>query len=144
MNEPERYSPMPMAPQPQRRPRSKIVPWLLGCAGLALLVVVVAVAILVSWGWSLFSRQAKTALSENPVIQTHLGEVREARFDLWATGSEPTDAFAFKVVGTKGRGMAIADFETVDGDTERIASGVLKLDNGQSYDLVPDDQNPPR
>ena len=49
-----------------------------------------------------------------------------------ATGeAEGINEFAFALVGDKGRGHIVAEFITVDADTERLGKGVLTLADGR-------------
>ena len=38
-----------------------------------------------------------------------------------------------------GRGTVTAECITIDADTEEVASGTLKMDSGETYELVPDE-----
>jgi hypothetical protein len=98
------------------------------CAGLGL------------WGWREVSEQFRMAMNENTVIREHLGEVSEISVDFTATGEVPgDDVFVYNVTGEKGTGVVSAEFLTVDADSERIASGTLKLPDGRVLELVPEE-----
>ena len=90
------------------------------------------------WGLNIMDEQVKMDLRDNPVIVEHLGNLNTVDMDFTAsaaTGGEQT--FVFNVVGTRGEGVLTAEVETVDGDTERVLSGTLRLASGESFDLFP-------
>ena len=110
-----------------------------------LLIVLGAVAVLLLglaglgyWGWTLFTEQAKQALNDNPVIQEHIGEIDKLTLDFEATGNaKGEDSFVFRIEGSRGSGVVTADFVSVDDDTEEIRAGTLKLESGETHDLMP-------
>jgi len=102
-------------------------------------VVLLAVGV-AYWGWSMFADQAKTAMSEHPVIQRCIGRIEHTSFDFVATGAdEREDAFAFHVRGERGSGLVVAVFTSVDADHEEIDGGELHMDNGKTLSLDADD-----
>lgn len=87
--------------------------------------------------WNVFQEQAIRSLQANAVISEHIGQITKWTFDAQRTGEEEgDDVFVFTVEGEKGSGLVTAEFVTVDADSERIDSGVLKLPSGESYDLI--------
>ena len=85
------------------------------------------------------------SLSENPVIQTHIGEVKNAEINLWDSIREeirnPTDGedeswLVVNVEGTKGKGRVIGKSVTnPDTEREELREGRLELPSGQSVSL---------
>jgi len=81
---------------------------------------------------NIFTRQAREAVQRYPLVQQHIGALSTFEIDMMASGeAEGADAFVFNLVGDKGRGRILADFITVDADTERLGKGVLTLANGR-------------
>jgi hypothetical protein len=93
-------------------------------------------AALAVWVWNGFVRQAQTALNANPVVIEHIGRIDQIDSDWKATGdAEGDDVFAFRVSGKKGSGLVVAEFETVDADTEELRGGSLTLASGEKFQL---------
>jgi hypothetical protein len=127
---PASANPTPAAP----KPKPSLLLRILG--GIAIFVVFMV--LLVTWGWVLFTNQARTALSQNPVIQQHIGEIRKMDFDWEQTANIPeTDVFVFHLAGARHRGTVTATFVTVSADKEEITEGRLRLDDGTEYNLIP-------
>lgn len=81
---------------------------------------------------NIFTRQARESVQRYPLVQQHIGALSTFEIDMMASGeAEGADAFVFNLVGDKGRGRILADFITVDADTERLGKGVLTLANGR-------------
>lgn len=81
---------------------------------------------------NIFTRQARVAVQRYPLVQQHIGTLSTFDMDLMATGeAEGADEFVFTLVGDKGRGRILAEFITVDADTERLGKGVLTLADGR-------------
>ena len=81
---------------------------------------------------NIFTRQAREAVQRYPLVQQHIGTLSTFEIDMMASGeAEGIDAFVFNLVGDKGRGRIVADFITVDADTERLGKGVLTLADGR-------------
>lgn len=81
---------------------------------------------------NIFTRQARTAVQRYPLVQQHIGTLETFELDLAASGeAEGANEFAFALAGDKGRGRILADFITVDADTERLGKGVLTLADGR-------------
>ena len=126
----------PAAPPARRSPWLLIV-LLLG--GGLLLALILAIGGVAYWGYDMFRDQARDAVARNPVIQQHVGEIREFDFDMSATGDDPDpEVFVVRVEGTRGSGTVTAKFVTVDAERERIASGTLVLDGGERHELEPE------
>lgn len=81
---------------------------------------------------NIFTRQARVAVQRYPLVQQHIGALSTFDMDLMGTGeAEGADEFVFTLVGDKGRGRILAEFITVDADTERLGKGVLTLADGR-------------
>ncbi|WFC42333.1 hypothetical protein [Pseudoxanthomonas sp. SE1] len=81
---------------------------------------------------NIFTRQARVAVQRYPLVQQHIGTLQSFEFDLAATGeAEGANEFVFVLTGDKGRGRILAEFITVDADTERLGKGVLTLADGR-------------
>jgi len=95
-------------------------------------------AAFLTFGWGIFTEQAKDAMNENAVIQEHIGRVTSIESNFLASADEDNEnVFVFEVEGSKGTGTVTAEFITVDDDTEEIRSGTLELPSGDVYELVP-------
>jgi hypothetical protein len=82
-------------------------------------------------GDNIFTRQARVAVQRYPLVQQHIGTLESFELDLAGTGEEGAEEFVFALVGDKGRGRILAEFITVDADTERLGKGVLTLADGR-------------
>ncbi len=83
-------------------------------------------------GDNIFTRQARVAAQRYPLVQQHIGTLQSFELDLAGTGeAEGADEFVFTLVGDKGRGRLLAEFITVDAETERLGKGVLTLADGR-------------
>ncbi len=130
-----------MAIPPPTARQSPLLIWVLLLGGGAILALLLAVGGFLWWGYDLFHTQARDAVARNPVIERHIGEIRDFDFDLDATGDDPDpEVFVVRVKGTLGSGVVTAKFVTVDADRERIDGGTLVLDGGERYDLEPEDE----
>ncbi len=90
-----------------------------------------------SLGCQMLEEQMADAMRANPVIQAHIGDLKSYEMDMLRTGNEPGEnVFAFRVEGTKGSGLVVAEFITVSAEEEEIASGVLEMDSGEVFDLM--------
>jgi len=123
--------------EPKRKSRTGLI------VGIVVGVVLFAVLLCCGGLWlgkRMFDDQVKAALQENPVVTEHIGTIQEAEMDLEGTGNaEGEDAFVFRLRGSKGSGVVTAEIVTVDGDTEEVVSGTLRMDDGATYDLVPEE-----
>lgn len=114
---------------------SRLVWWLLGGVLAIGLLVVLAIGWLFSWAWGAYREQAQAALQAEPVVVERLGTIQDMSLDLVATGDAPGSELVFDVRGDRGEGTVTADFETVDADHERVASGSLVMADGSRYAL---------
>ena len=121
------------------RRRMPVWAWIL----LALVLLVVGAAIglgswAVSWGWGMFEEQARTALQADPVVEAHIGKIREMDLELMATGgAKGADEFVFKLEGSRGKGTVTAEFASTP-DSEEIRGGKLIMSDGMQYVLGSD------
>ncbi|GEM_PF-748638 len=79
-----------------------------------------------------FVLQARDAVARYPLLAGQLGEIATFSADSaasMATGGGET--FVFDVTGSKASGRLVADFITVDADTERLGPGTLTLADGR-------------
>ncbi len=100
------------------------------------LVVMGLLGWLVATGWPLFVTQARSALQQDPVVQTHIGQIRAMELDLLRTGVAPgRDEFVFSLEGDRGAGRVRATWVTAGAEREILTDGVLTLRDGRHYDL---------
>ncbi len=100
------------------------------------LVTVAFVAAIAVWVWNGFVRQAQAALNGNAVVLEHIGRIDQIASDWKGTNeAEGEDVFAFRVSGKKGSGLVVAEFKTVDADTEELHGGWLTLLSGEKFQL---------
>lgn len=129
-------SPLPVPPSPVVRRRMPVWGWVLLASGL--LVVALVIGLMgwaVSWGWGLFEDQAQAALQADPVVQAHIGQIREMELELVATGNaKGSDEFVFKLEGSRGSGTVIAELSSTV-DSEDIRDGELTMADGTRYAL---------
>lgn len=92
----------------------------------------------VFYGTFRFFDKVQASLRENAIFQKYIGEVVRLREDYTATGSKGwNDVYVFKVKGTNGSGTVTAELKTVDRKSERLMSGTVVLESGETYDLFP-------
>lgn len=83
---------------------------------------------------NMFTRQARIAVQRYPLVREHIGTLKTFDFDLAGTGeAEGANEFVFDLVGDKASGRILAEFITVDADTERLGKGVLTLADGREF-----------
>ncbi|HYM85623.1 MAG TPA: glycosyltransferase, partial [Pseudoxanthomonas sp.] len=128
--------PLPVLPAPVARRRMPVWGWVLLASGLLVVGLVIGlVGWAVSWGWGMFEEQARVALQADPVVQAHIGQIREMELELVATGNaKGSDEFVFKLEGSRGNGMVIAEFSSTV-DSEGIRDGELTMADGTRYAL---------
>jgi len=82
-------------------------------------------------------------LRENPVIVEHIGEIDEVDMDLAETGKAQLgkDWAVWSITGSKGSGLLKLHIPTGDKEEPafQIKAGELQMEDGESYDLYPDD-----
>lgn len=95
-----------------------------------------AVTGLVIFAINIFLDQAKEEISENLVLQSHVGEIESIDFELMKTADAGgDDTFVFTVTGSKASGLVFADFVTLETEEEEMRNGTLTLEDGTSYSL---------
>lgn len=132
----------PSDPLARREPKPAGRNWILLlvlAGGLMFLLCCGGLGGLAFFGWSIFTGKAQAVLQNNPVVQEHIGEIREMKFDFAATGNEPgDDVLVIHVTGTKGSGTVTVKLVTNDVGGEEL-SGTLRMSTGEVYDLIGND-----
>ena len=119
---------------PPQRSRSPWA-WCLWIVVIGGLLLVLAMAALVAFGWGLFSDSAQSALQDDPAIQQHIGTIESMSLNFDGTSDAPgTNEFVWDVEGDKGKGRVLAHLVT-DADGERLESGTLTLPDGREIPL---------
>ncbi|REJ70878.1 MAG: hypothetical protein DWQ34_17310, partial [Planctomycetota bacterium] len=84
-------------------------------------------------------RQLIVELAGNQVIEEHLGRIRSAELDMWASGEDDeagaVSMWVFDVSGPKGSGILTVHGLDPDDPNSGVDWGTLQLDNGDVYDL---------
>ena len=79
-----------------------------------------------------FVLQAREAVQRYPQTAAELGDIATFAVDSPASMSTGgMETFVFDIVGSKASGRLVADFITVDADTERLGAGTLTLSGGR-------------
>jgi hypothetical protein len=122
----------------ERKPTRGLPAWawaLMGVGFALLLILFFFAARFFSYGLDLFKEDAIAAMRANPVIIEQIGELSEVELDLMRSGTLPgSNEFAFRVKGSRGSGLVIAEFLT-EFDGERLGNGVLQTDDGKTHAL---------
>ncbi|NVB38622.1 hypothetical protein G6O69_12345 [Pseudenhygromyxa sp. WMMC2535] len=126
---PQSFGQPPQGRDSGKRTLTIILVVVVGCVGL--------VGSCVALGTSMLQSEVCDALSEDPIVVRQLGEDLECDLDWEATAEdERPEYFHYKVVGTRGKGVAIVDTESTGPDaTEEIVDGVLDLESGRAFAL---------
>lgn len=82
-----------------------------------------------------FVRQARAAMQAHPTVERYIGDLQDVVFDRNASWALAGDRYAFDLVGSKGRGRLVAEFITVDADSERLGDGELAMADGTTHAL---------
>ena len=131
------------------RPRSRrrkqpdktwlIVSLILGAVGGGFLLCCGATVALFNWALNDTTRTVRDGLTDNPVIREHLGEVQSFKMQKWASVMHDNEeTYLFRIEGSLASGTITADCWPDDEGDDRAYSGVLTLDSGESFDLIPD------
>ncbi|MCB1097559.1 MAG: hypothetical protein KDN22_18450 [Verrucomicrobiae bacterium] len=83
---------------------------------------------------STLHESAEASLSENPVIQEHIGMIKELDPNL--SDFDPDGKLNYMIEGTKGFGKVIFEADTST-DPPTIKSGIIEMSSGEVYELVP-------
>jgi uncharacterized protein YneF (UPF0154 family) len=114
-----------------------VITSVIGLVGVVVLVV--AGVFFVQFGMDVIADQVKREIQDNPVILEQVGEIRTMEMDMVASANEPGDqTFVFKLDGAKGTGTLTVSTVTIDGFTEQVTWGQLRVESGETYDLLPD------
>ncbi|REJ86505.1 MAG: hypothetical protein DWQ34_27180 [Planctomycetota bacterium] len=90
-------------------------------------------------GFAEFARKVRIDLEDHPVIREHVGEIEQITYDETGSLAEPDDiVFVFQLTGSKSSGTLRAACITVSNDEEDVTSGELTLENGETFQLFPD------
>jgi hypothetical protein len=93
----------------------------------------------VNWALDDTARTVREGLADNPVIREHIGEVHSFKMQKWASMMHDNDAtYLFRIEGSLGSGTITADCWSDDEGNDRAYSAELTLDNGESFELIPD------
>ncbi|REJ94571.1 MAG: hypothetical protein DWQ34_05095 [Planctomycetota bacterium] len=94
-------------------------------------------------GMADFDQQVQTDIEDNPVIVEHIGRIThfESDFDL-SIEEDYDEVWVFDVSGDRGSGTLRAECITVDEWTESVPRAELTLDNGEVFQLFPDNPLP--
>lgn len=141
MTDPQQFvSPQPPA---KRQGLSKgcviaiVVSAVVGVAGIAVLVG--AAFFFIKFGLDVVADQIRRDIQDNPVILEQVGAIESIEVDFVASANEPSDkAFVFNIEGPNGSGLLTVSSETIDGYTEKVVWGQLRVASGETYDLFPD------
>ena len=142
MNDPEIFSPEdPYAP---RRSKSgcTIAAIVFGSiAGAGVLLVACCGGLMYFAMDTMVATQVADDLRDNPVVEEHIGNIRDTEFDFAASFAAGPDEYVIDVVGTKGNGRLKVVTEEQDG-REHVLSGTLETPDGERHALFPDVDTP--
>lgn len=134
----------PFNPYGSAPARTKSSSWLwaiVALAGLGIVGIVVCCGggfWLMSFGLNVMTAEVEDDLRDNPRFQEHVGEIQQFEMD-WSRsfGENDNDTFVYNVKGTKGSGKITIKHITNDAGEEEIVSASLRLDSGQTVELIP-------
>jgi hypothetical protein len=108
--------------------------------GLVGVIVLIAAGVFfVQFGMDVIADQVKREVQDNPVILEQVGAIETMEMDMVASANEPGDqTFVFRLDGAKGTGTLTVSTVTVEGFTEQVTWGQLRVASGETYDLLPD------
>ena len=109
-----------------------------GCV-IAVIVVIVAIGVgvflLARMGLDMFGEQVKAELRDHPVILEQIGDIKECKLDLKATGTlEKEDWFVFDLVGGKANGELTVRLDT-EKEGEMVREATLRTEDGKTHEL---------
>lgn len=99
------------------------------------------------FGWfgvNMLNEMAKAELSNNPVIQEHIGQIDSCSINWVDTMEErekeknierQNELWSFDLEGSKGKGLVRARMKQ-EGDKFRLVDGSLELEDGRLFDLM--------
>jgi hypothetical protein len=93
---------------------------------------------LMSFGFGVITVEVEDQLRDNEQVRQHLGEIQEFEMD-WTRSfaDEDDDTFTYRIKGDKGSGTIKVKHITNDDGDEEIVSASLRLDSGQTVEIVP-------
>ncbi len=94
--------------------------------------------LVVMFGSRVLKGEIREALEANIVIQEQIGEIEHFDVD-WSRSFEAAgdDSFVFEIRGKLGAGHVLTDTKTGEDGAEVLRSGLLTLDTGEEFDLLP-------
>ena len=124
---------------PRRAKRGCCILAIVATGFMAVLFCVGCVLILV-FAMQMVTAETEDQLSENPILIEHIGNVESFELD-WARSfsHDEDDTFIYDVKGTEGVGRVTVRQITNDDGDEEILDAELRLPNGETFDLMPDD-----
>ena len=76
-------------------------------------------------------------IEDNPAILEHVGTIESIELDFMATGNESgDDVLVFQIEGSKSDAVLVVETKTIDGDTEEVTWGRLRMPTGEAHDLI--------
>lgn len=126
-----------------RRKKSSSAAWLIaifvGLGGIFVLLCCGGAVGFVWFGLNVIAEDIKAQLRDNPVVVEHLGQLQELEVDFTASSAiADNGTFVYRAIGSKGAGELTVKSITGPDGSEDIVSGVLRLPDGQTFDLFPD------
>ena len=88
---------------------------------------------------TVLAAQVGEDLRDNPVVEQHVGKIRETSFNFGASFAAGQDEYVIDVVGSKGNGRLRVVTED-EGGQERVLSGTLETPAGERHDLFPHEE----
>lgn len=124
-------APSAQAPLPQPAPSNRGCLIALLVAGVVALLLLAALAALITYGVGVFKNQAQEAMQEHPVIDEHIGTIHTVSLD-WAgsLADQRKNGYTFDIEGDRGSGTVNAIFETVHSHREQMGEGTLVMADG--------------
>lgn len=117
--------------------------WIVGCGCLAMMVLCCGICSgLAYFGLDQLQAEVQTELQNNPVVKEHIGEIQKVEMQ-WVETFEngDDDVYVMRLIGEKASGKVTVKLKDVGIDEhEEIESGTLVLDNGDEFELVPDEK----
>jgi hypothetical protein len=92
-----------------------------------------------NWALEDTTQTVREGLADNPVIREHIGEVQSFKMQKWASiMHDNEETYLFRIEGSLASGTITADCWPDDEGDDRAYFGVLALDNGETFELIPD------
>jgi hypothetical protein len=130
----------PYAPAAPRSSSAKWL-WLLLGGGLLMTLLCCGGGLgVVMFGLNIITAEIKDQIRDIPKFREHIGEVSEFEMDVsgsFAAQSEDENTYRYKVRGSKGSGELTVIHHTDDNGDEVIDQAMLRLDDGNTVQIVP-------